>query len=82
MPRKFNKKNALQGESQSPSLHQPVVRPIVKSKQWNNHQIEAVMNAVQSGGGINEATRDHGVPSSTLKDRISGKVQNQGLLLI
>jgi len=29
------------------------------------------MNAVQSGGGINEAAQVHGVPSSTLKDRIS-----------
>ena len=36
------------------------------------------MNAVQSGGGINEAAQVHGVPSSTLEDRISDKVQNQG----
>ena len=34
------------------------------------------MKAVQAGSGINQAARDHGMPCSTLKDRISGKVQH------
>ena len=32
------------------------------------------MKAVKDGGGVNRAAHDHGVPSSTLKDRLSGKV--------
>jgi len=38
--------------------------------------MEAAMDAVQHGSGINEAARSHGVPSSTLKNRISGRVQH------
>lgn len=34
------------------------------------------MKAVESGSGINQAARDHGVPKTTLKDRVSGKVQH------
>ena len=37
--------------------------------------MESAMKAVQAGSGINQAARDHGVPCSTLKDRISGKVE-------
>lgn len=34
------------------------------------------MKAVKAGDGINQAARDHDVPPSSLKDRISGKVQH------
>ena len=35
----------------------------------------AVMNAVKHGEmGLNEAATAHGIPKTTLKDRISGKV--------
>ena len=79
MPRKVNKKRLTRRKPKSiatSAKSPPVVRPIVKRKQWTNHQMEAAMKAVQSGGGINEAARDDGVPSSTLKDRIRGKVQH------
>ena len=38
--------------------------------------MKAAMKAVESGSGINKAARDHGVPSTTLKDRINGKVEH------
>ena len=35
------------------------------------------MKAVAEGGvGVNQAARDHGVPITTLKDRISGRVKH------
>ena len=38
--------------------------------------MEMAINAVKSGkSGINRAAKDHGVPPTTLKDRLSGRVQ-------
>ena len=34
------------------------------------------MKAVEEGLGINKAAGDHGVPASTLKDRVSGRVKH------
>ena len=34
----------------------------------------AAMNAVKGGGHIKRAAEEHGVPVSTLRDRISGRV--------
>ena len=36
--------------------------------------MQAAIDAVKSGSGINRAALDHGVPPSTLKDRIGGRV--------
>ena len=38
--------------------------------------MDAALNACEEGCGVNKAARDHGIPPTTLKDRISGKVQN------
>ena len=38
--------------------------------------MEQAIAKVQSGGAsINQAARDHGIPHTALKDRISGKVE-------
>lgn len=34
----------------------------------------AAMKAVEEGQSINSAARDHGVPKTTLKDRVSGRI--------
>ena len=47
-----------------------------KRLQWSNQQILAAMKAVDSGGAINQDAREHGVPCSTLKYRLSGKVRH------
>ena len=36
--------------------------------------MKAAIDAVKSGGSINHAALDHGVPCTTLKDRLSGRV--------
>ena len=47
-----------------------------KQKQWDERQMDAAMKAVQSGkSSINRAAEDHGIPRSTLKNRVSGKVE-------
>ena len=77
MPRRgvrkhLTKRKAKPVDDRSP----PVSRPFTKRLQWSNQQMESAMKAVQAGSGINQAARDHGVPCSTLKDRISGKVEH------
>ena len=52
----------------------PVLRPSAKRKQWTDSQMLAALKAVESGTGINKAAREHGVPATTLKDRVSGRV--------
>ena len=46
----------------------------VKCKCWDDEQMIAAMNAVKGGGHIQRAAEEHGVPVSTLRDRISGRV--------
>lgn len=47
-----------------------------KRRQWTNEQMVAAMEAFRSGSSpsINRAAKDHGVPPSTLKDRLAGRV--------
>ena len=52
----------------------PVLCPSAKRKQWTGSQMLAALKAVKSATGINKAAREHGVPATTLKDRVSGRV--------
>ena len=46
-----------------------------KRKQWDEVSMQAAIRAAQDGlCSINQAARDHGIPCTTLKDRISGRV--------
>ena len=46
-----------------------------KRKQWSNTSMQAVMKAVSDDGmSINKAAVLHGVPKTTLKDRLRGRV--------
>ena len=45
-----------------------------KRKQWNGAQMLSAIETAMSGVSANQATRQHGVPPSTLKDRLSGHV--------
>ena len=52
----------------------PANRPKVL-KQWSNDSMLGAMQAVQTGEmGVNRAALEYGVPRTTLKDRISGRV--------
>ncbi len=46
----------------------------VKRKQWTETQMKAALEAVASGSSVNRAAVDHGVPPTTLKDRLAGRV--------
>lgn len=46
----------------------------VKRKQWSNESMEAVSQAVKDGMGVNKEAELHGIPKTTLKDRVSGCV--------
>ena len=53
----------------------PKCRAFKKRKQWTNEQMEAAMAAATKGTlSANKAADLHGVPQSTLKDRLSGCV--------
>ena len=43
---------------------------------WSRAQMDAAIKAVMSGStvSINRAAKDHGIPPTTLKDRLSGRV--------
>ena len=46
-------------------------------KCWTDTQMKAAVRTVQKGlSGINQAAVDHGIPKTTLKDRLSGRVQH------
>ena len=54
----------------------PASRPSTKQKQWINEQMVAAMKAIEDGGSVRDAARNHGIPYSTLKDRTSGHVEH------
>ena len=45
-----------------------------KRKQWSDEEMVAAVRAVKSGMGVKRAAEQHGVPLTTLRDRISGRV--------
>ena len=48
-----------------------------KLKQWSDESMRGAMEAVKGGlMGVNRASREFGVPRTTLRDRISGHVQH------
>ena len=52
----------------------PVSRRPSKRKQWTNEQMARALMAVSEGMPANKAAGTYGVPKSTLKDRVSGRV--------
>ena len=48
-------------------------RTAKKRKEWNDENMRAALKAVQDRESVSRAARDHGIPKTTLYDRISGK---------
>ena len=46
----------------------------IQRKQWTDSEMLAAIEDVKQGMSCNHAADTHGVPRSTLKDRISGRV--------
>jgi len=72
------RKRLIKRKSQSspPLTCKPTPREAVKRKQWTDQQMRAAIKAVEESTGINKAAGDHGVPPSSLKDRVSGRVKH------
>jgi len=47
-----------------------------RRKKWTDSQMMAAMNAVKKGMSVKTATEEHGIPRSTLGDRILGNVHS------
>ena len=45
-----------------------------RCKNWLEESMKAALEAVKEGQSISQAARDHGVPKTTLYDRVSGRV--------
>ncbi len=78
MPKKSQRKRLTKHKSQlrSALTSKHALEQSVKRKQWTDQQMRAALKAVQEGAGINRAAGDHGVPASTLKGRVSGRVKH------
>ena len=61
--------DACRSQSAPPILHSPL-----KRKRWSQEQMRAAINAVKKGMSMNRAAKEHGVPKSTLHDRVHGNV--------
>ena len=62
-----------------PASRQAAVRPVAnrpkKLCSWSDDSMKAAMDAVKSGRmGLNRAATEFGVPRTTLKDRMAGRV--------
>lgn len=54
---------------------EPPPPPPKKRKQWSSDSMVLDMEAVKAGRlGVTEAARTYGIPCTTLKDRLRGKV--------
>ena len=77
MPRySKKKKNGGFVQRKKGTMPSPRPRPAKKRKQWTRIQMEAAIRAMESGScvSINRAAKEHGIPPTTLKDRLSGRV--------
>ena len=78
MAHSYSKKKSKKNPPLRPSAstNAPIKRPYAKRKQWTNAQMDAAIKAVliSTASSINSAARDHGVPITTLKNRLSGRV--------
>ena len=77
MPRKAQRLRRKRSRSAPSVLQSPAKRP--RRKQWSKEQMEAALKAAKCGSGVNRAAIDHGIPPTTLKDRLRGRTENSGM---
>ena len=71
--RKVKKKGRGRPRSRSQSAP-PVLSSPKKRKRWTEASMQAALESVQSGVNVYRAAKEHGVPTQTLRDRVSGRV--------
>ena len=76
MPRGRKRSRKVAGRKrQREPAKEPFSRP-KKYKQWTDESMQGALKAVTEGMGINRAAMEYGVPRTTLKDRVAGRVQH------
>ena len=70
-PKKRTSNQKKRGSSAPPILESPK-----KRMKWSNESMVAAMKAVGNGNTIRKAAMEHGVPRTTLQDRITGRVEH------
>ena len=78
MPRQVRKKTFRRKKKRSPPVFKNAKKPrvSVKRKQWTEEQMHQAIECARSGAAsANKAAEMYGIPKSTLKDRLSGRVQ-------
>ena len=56
------------------NLRRPTGSRSSKRKQWSEDNMAAALRSVEQGSSVTRASRNFGVPRSTLYDRVSGRV--------
>ena len=70
-PKKRITNSGKRGSSAPPILESPK-----KRMKWSKESMVAAMKAVSKGSTIRKAALEHGVPRTTLQDRITGRVEH------
>ena len=73
MPKKKQFRRRSRANSAPPTV---VLSRPSKRKQWTEEQMLSAIEAVRKGMAANKAAMLHGIPRSTLKDRLSGRVRH------
>ena len=74
MPRKKHSFSTRRRSHSAPARLSP--RKPKTRKECHDDSMKAAIHAVEEGQSISNAARDHGVPKTTLYDRISGKIMH------
>ena len=74
MPRRKKSFSVRKRSKSAPAILTRTRRPGLKRKVWDSEQMEAALWAVGQGQSVTRAARNHGVPKTTLFDRVSGRV--------
>ena len=65
----------MQHKRHSSSAPAVLITPEKKRKKWSDEQMVAVIEIVERGlSSVNQAALQHGVPKTTLKNRLSGHI--------
>ena len=78
MPSRSGQRRVLTRRKKKARSVQPIVpiRSPKKRKKWTQEQMASAIEAVKSGSGINRAALNHGIPPTSLKNRLSGHVKD------
>ena len=74
MPRRRKSFTSKKRSRSAPASIRLLTRRPAKRKQWSEESMTAALKAVEQGMPVSRASRDFGVPRSTIYDRFTGRV--------